>query len=251
MRVMAVLNQKGGVGKTTAAVNLGAGLGLLGRKVLLIDADPQAHLTCSLLGPTATKQPDLLALLRKKARLEQAVILKGQLGIIASGLELSGADTEFAAAPGRETLLRELLHGLSGWDFVIIDCPPNLGLLTLMSLVAANEIFIPMLPEFLALQSLGVLLGTVEVVQRRFNPELEIAAVALNRFSPRKRLGREVLQRLREHFGESVYFPKVRESVALAEAPGFAQDIFSYAPKSQAALDYMAICRNLLARKEA
>lgn len=253
MRIIAFINQKGGVGKTTSTVNVGAGLARLGRKVLLADLDPQAHLTTALgLGASAESRGAMHDLLKGAAGLDRVVLARGLLGVIPASLELSGADIEFSTVPGREFLLREALcadAAAAGYDFTLIDCPPNLGLLTLNALTAAREAFIPVQTEYLALQSLSRLLETVDLVRRRLNPDLAVTGIIPTRYNRRKKLSREVAMKIREYFPGVVFKTCVRDGVALAEAPGFGQDIFEYRPDSSGARDYGELCQEILERE--
>ncbi|MFH1058787.1 MAG: ParA family protein [Pseudomonadota bacterium] len=253
MRILTVLNQKGGVGKTTLVVNLGAALGQLRprAKVLLVDLDPQAHLTYSLGLAAHELATTLYDLLRGRAGLAEALRPLGPgLDLLPASLDLASAELECAAVPGREFLLREILAGpeAGAYDFVFMDCPPNLGLLTINALAASQEILIPIQTEFLALQSLGRLMETIAVVQRRLNPVLRLAGIVATRFDRRKRLGREVLDKVAEHFGPKLFKASIRDNVALAEAPSHGQDIFRYRPGSHGAADYRALAQEFLRR---
>lgn len=246
MRILTVLNQKGGVGKTTLVVNLGAALGQLRpkAKVLLVDLNPQAHLTYSL-GLAAHELPaTLYDLLRGRAGLAAARhALAPGLDLLPASLDLASAELECAATPRREFLLREILAEAGAYDYVLLGCPPNLGLLTINALAASQEILIPIQTEFLALQSLGRLMETIAVVQRRLNPDLKLGGIVATRLDRRKRLSREVLDKVAEHFGERLFKASIRDNVALAEAPSHGQDIFRYRPGRHGAGDYLALAR--------
>lgn len=247
MRTIALLNQKGGVGKTTTAVNIGAGLSRLGLRVALADLDPQGCLGASL-GVEA--EPGRTTYEALKGEVGLIDILRGERGfkVAPSSLKLSGADSELAALPGKEKLLARAVAGLTGFDALLLDCPPNLGLITVNALAAAGEVLIPVQAEYLALASLANLLGTVESA-RVLNGRIKVLGVALTRYNNRKRLCREVAQTIRSHFPRLLFETRIRDCVALAEAPGFGQPIFDYAPSSQGALDYLNLCREILARK--
>ncbi len=248
MRIIAVMNQKGGVGKTTCTINIGAGLSLLSRKVLLVDLDPQAHLTYSL-GISAHEQDrTLYEVFKGELKAGDCLQRRGGMDIIPSSLDLSGADIEFSGFPGCEYLLRQALEGLPEYDFILIDCPPNLGILTINAMAAGNEIFVPLQSEFLALQSMGKLYETVDLVRRRLNRDLDVTGIVVTRFSRQKKLNREVVKKINEYFGDKVFETPIRENVALAEAPGFGKDIFSYRPGSSGAQDYHQLCKEILKR---
>ncbi len=245
MRIIAVLNQKGGAGKTTTALNVGAGLARLGRSVLLADLDPQAHLTCALGVPAHSLGLTVHDALTGATRPAACLLQVRDLLLLPASLVLSGAELDLAAAPGREFLLRKALEDLPGRDVAILDCPPSLGLLTLNALTAASEIVVPLQAEFLALQSLSTLLETVDAVRRRLNPGLAVTGIVCTRFNRRLRLNREVAGKIRSYFGDLAFETHIRENVALAESPGFGQDIFTYRPGSSGARDYLALCREI------
>ena len=246
MRILAILNQKGGVGKTTLVVNLGAALARRRKKVLLVDLDPQAHLTSSLGLATDPQAPSTYHLLSGQATLDQVLVPADKLEVAPASLELSSAESALAGLPSRESLLKKALDQPLTHDFCLLDCPPNLGLLAINALCAAHGILIPVQAEFLALQSLAKLMETIGAVQAQFNPQLKIAGIIAMRYSSRKRLNREVLEKIREHFGRQVCKSTIRENISLAEAPSFGLDIFSYKPSSLGAHDYSQLCAELL-----
>jgi chromosome partitioning protein len=244
MRCIAVINQKGGVGKTTTTLNTAAGLARENRRVLLVDMDPQAHLTYSLgLNPQELDQalPDLLA---ERAEFQDVVQpIQQNLDLLPATQDL--LDVDQTAGP-RETLLRNALEQAPDYDFILLDCPPNLGLLSVNAMAAAREIFIPLQAEFLALQSMSRLLHTVEAVRAEINPGLEITGIVATRFSRQKKLNREVVKNIQDYFGDKLFETRIRENVSLAEAPSFGLDIFSYRPRSNGAQDYRNLCREIL-----
>jgi chromosome partitioning protein len=248
MRIIAVTNQKGGVGKTTCVLNIGAGLVRLQQKVLLVDLDPQAHLTESLGISSYDLDLSIYNLLKGDVSFSEVAQERQGLTILPSSLDLSGADFEFAAITGRELLLKEALGEVDGFDYVFLDCPPNLGILTVNALVAAQEVYIPLQTEFLALKGLTKLLETVAIVKKRLNEELEITGIIGTRFDKRKRLNREVVAKISEHFGDKVFQTLIRDNIALAEAPSHSQDILTYSPASYGAEDYLNLCREIIAR---
>jgi chromosome partitioning protein len=244
-----LINQKGGVGKTTSTINLGAGLAMLEKSVLLVDLDPQAHLSYGLGIQAHELDFTIYEVLKGEVPAEEAIIKRKDIEILPSSLSLSGAEVEFSGLAGREFLLKEALDTLPGRDFVLLDCPPSLGLLTLNALTAANEIFIPLQTEFLALQGVSKLLETVNVVKRRLNPELAISGIIGTQYDARKNLNKEVVQKIREYFTDRLFQNLIHDNVALAEAPSYGQTIFEYRPNCRGAQDYMALSREALARR--
>jgi chromosome partitioning protein len=254
MRIIAIINQKGGVGKTTSAVNIAAGLARAKKRVMLLDLDPQAHLTQSL-GINADQIKltiyDLLKIKKRgdrQAALPQAIIERDGLALIPSIIDLAGAEMEFAGVPGRELLLKESMELLAGYDYILLDCPPSLGLLTLNALTTADELFIPVQTHYLALQGMSQLIDTIELVERRLNKGVAITGVIGTMFDRRKLLHREAAERLRQYFGRLVMKTFIRENIALAEAPSHGQTIFEYRPESHGAEDYWALTKEILAR---
>lgn len=242
MRCIAVLNQKGGVGKTTITVNLGAGLAGLGRRVLLIDLDPQAHLSYALGVSVEDLDFSVYDFLQGELSFEQVRLQIDGMSLIPASMQLSGMDVHFAGKVNREFLLQKALAASStDYDYILMDCPPNLGLLSVNALTAAREVFIPLQAEFLALQSLGRLMETVNIVQEQLNSRLQVTAIIATRFSKKKKLSREVISKIREYFPEQLLSTSIRENIALAEAPSYGQDIFTYSPKSNGAFDYQQL----------
>ncbi len=247
--VISLLNHKGGVGKTTSTINIGAGLVELGHKVLLLDLDPQANLTISL---GIQRQPvTIYEALRGESELVPFTY-KPDFDVITASLDLSGAEMELVNEPGREFLLRGLFEPVQEeYDYIIIDCPPSLGLLTLNALTSSDTVYIPLQTEFLALQGVAKIQQVIQKVRFRLNKKLSIGGVIATMFDSRKVLNRDVVATIQKHFGDRVFETMIRNNVALAEAPAQRQDIFSYAPKSNGAEDYLELSKEIVARTQA
>jgi chromosome partitioning protein len=247
-KVISISNHKGGVGKTTSAINIGAGLNLLKKKVLLIDLDPQANLSQSL---GLINQPiNIYGALRGEYKLQPIEILKG-LDVIPSTLDLSGAEVELSSEAGREYILKELIEPLrASYDFIIIDSPPSLGLLTINSFTASDEILIPLQAQYLALQGLAKLVEVVDKIKARLNKGLKVGGVFITQYDSRKVLNRDVVKTIQAHFKDEVFNTKIRDNIALAEAPSQGVDIFRYNPKSKGAEDYYNLSKEILKRSK-
>jgi chromosome partitioning protein len=250
-RVMVVANQKGGVGKTTTAVNVAAGLALHGLSVLVIDMDPQGNASTALGLPHHAEVPGTYDVLIDGLPLAAAVHtcpdIPGLMGVPAT-LDLAGADIELVSRPGRELLLRDALAAYlaeRAVDYVIVDCPPTLGLLTVNALVAGLEVLIPIQCEYYALEGLTQLLGTIDLVRRGLNPQLVVSTVLLTMYDARTRLASQVADEVRTHFGAAVLPTVVPRSVRLSEAPGYAQTVHTYAPGSPGSLSYLEAARQI------
>lgn len=256
MKVLAIINQKGGVGKTTSCANLGAALALQGHKVLLVDLDPQAHLSISFDRMPEPEDPSVYTMLTGGHGFEDVMQPTGLDGlwIAPTNLDLTGAESELANEIGREGLLRTALQNLArseqAPDLVILDCPPSLGTLSLNALVASDFVVIPLQAEFFALQGMAQLLDVLERVKQRLNPSIELAGVLVGLFSQQRNLSREVVQELTHHFGDLVFPIQVRVNVRLAEAPSHGQTIFEYAPDSSAADQFRDLATELATRME-
>lgn len=253
MRIIAILNQKGGSGKTTTAVNLGAALAQLGQKVLLIDVDPQAHATIHLGVRPSDLSATLYDVLTNEQPAEQTILptLVDGLDLLPSHIDLSGAEIELVNMVGRENILKEVLKGVRrNYDFIFLDCPPSLGLLTVNALNAAQEVFIPIQTEFFALEGMSKLLHTIEIVKHRLNPRLKITGIILTMFDRRKNICKDVAEKVEEYFRGKVFQVKIRENVRLAEAPSYGQPITLYAPSSPGSQDYQLLAQEVLAHGE-
>jgi chromosome partitioning protein len=247
-KVISISNHKGGVGKTTSAINIGAGLNILKKKVLLIDLDPQANLSQSL--GIIDNDKNIYGALRGQYKLEPINILKG-LDLIPSTLDLSGAEVELSGEPGREYILKELIDPLRGsYDFIIIDSPPSLGLLTINSFTASDEILIPLQAQYLALQGLAKLVEVVDKIKSRLNKGLKIGGVFITQYDSRKVLNRDVVETIQAHFKDEVFNTKIRDNIALAEAPSQGLDIFRYNSRTYGAEDYLALSKEIIKRSK-
>lgn len=246
MRIIACVNQKGGSGKTTTAVNLAATLGERGKKVLLLDLDPQASAT-NWLGITDAGR-GLLDAFAGQAQLIDLVLATPapNVEIIGSSAWLLGVDKALAGEVAAETILRAKLHALpEKWDYILIDCAPTLGILTVSGLTAAREILIPVEAHVMALSGLAQLLNTVAIVRERLNPELEIAGILACRVDARTKHALEIVDQLYERFGGLVYRTVIRENVRLAECPSFGEPITLYDTRSAGAQDYRALAEDV------
>ncbi|MEY2806809.1 MAG: hypothetical protein RIR65_1226 [Planctomycetota bacterium] len=258
MRRIAIINQKGGVGKTTTTANLGAALALQGRRVVVVDMDAQANLTLALGVEPDPAQKSSYSVLVGAARFGDALVdttIAG-LRLLPANIDLSGAELELASAMGREFVLRDALcewneaekarTGRDAADYILFDCPPSLGLLAINSLSAAGEVLITLQTEFLALQGMSKLVEVVQLLKKRLNPELQVAGILPCMYDSRKRLAREVLGEIRSYFKGQVLPVSIRSNVKLAEAPSYGKTIFSYAADSSGAQDYMDVARLLI-----
>jgi chromosome partitioning protein len=256
MRKIAVLNQKGGIGKTTSVVNISAALANMGHRTLVIDLDPQAHLTTHLGVNPDEIQTGSYRVLTQSANVESEIMLvRPNLWLLPANIDLVGAESELVSVVGRETILGEALAGLDDkFDYIIIDCAPSLGLLTLNALAAVDEIMIPLQPHFLALQGLGKLLQTVTLVNKRINPALKVKWVLLCMFEARASLPNEVKADIEKFlatarntncaWSEAQILPVyVRRNITLAEAPSYGQTIFEYDPSCHGSEDYKKVAQ--------
>jgi chromosome partitioning protein len=252
-RVIAIANQKGGVGKTTTAVNLSASLAAAEQRTLLIDGDPQGNATS---GSGVSKEQivaTVYEVLLGERALEEAIVRHVQfrhLDVLPATPDLAGAEVELVDRPGREALMRTAIASVRDqYDYILIDCPPSLGLITLNMLAAADALLIPLQCEYYALEGLSQLLNTVHLVQRSVNPELAIDGVLLTMHDARLNLSRQVATEAREYFGARVFESIVPRNVRLAEAPSFGKPIILYDVASVGAQAYVGVAKELLARR--
>lgn len=262
MRKIALLNQKGGVGKTTTAVNLAAALAEASRTVALIDLDPQAHATLHLGLAPEREGGSVYDVMTGDARLADVICqVRDNLYVAGSHIDLAAAEVELAGVVGRELILRDRLEELQApWDYLLVDCPPSLGILTLNALAAVDEVIIPLQPHFLALHGLSKLLETMELVVQRVNPQLVLGGIVLCMYDASTRLAAEICRDVEAFFAKArgeqtlwatagVFHTRIRRNIRLAEAPSFGQAIFDYAPSSHGAEDYRNLAAELLSRE--
>ena len=261
MRIIALMNQKGGVGKTTTTVNLGAALAEAGKRILLIDLDPQSHLSINYGVEPSDDLCSLYEVLTEDRSILEAIHrADDNIALIPSSIDLAAAEIELVSVLGREQLLKKRLESAADLDFdyVLLDCPPSLGLLTLNALSVANEVIIPMQPHFLALQGVGKLLETVHLVSRRMNPGLKVAGIVLTMFDAQTKLSTEVVNDLNSFIEQAkgrnlpwsnarIFRSKIRRNIKLAESPSFGKTIIKYDPASNGAVDYRNLAREILA----
>ena len=254
--IYALANQKGGVGKTTTAVNVGACLAECGQRVLVVDIDPQANATSSLGIDKRTVPLSTYDLLVREVPLARIVQLTGRvrLDLVPASPSLAGATVELISLPRREYRLQQMLVGLSKgegpgerYDYVLIDCPPSLGILTVNGLTAATDgVIIPVQCEYLALEGLSQLMRAIELVRRAINPRLRLRGLVMTMYDGRTTLSRQVIEEVRRHFSRRVFNTIIPRSVRLSEAPSYGEPIISYAPRSAGALAYAALTQELL-----
>jgi chromosome partitioning protein len=251
-RVIAIANQKGGVGKTTTAINLGASLAVAERRTLIIDIDPQGNATSGLGIQKDADLPTVYDVLVDGRSMKSCVrrgVHFSSLDVLPSNRDLVGAEIELVDREERERILGKALEEVrDDYDYVLVDCPPSLGLLTLNTLTAADSVLIPIQCEFYALEGLSQLLSTVRFVQRGLNPGLEIEGVLLTMYDRRLNLSRQVAEEAREYFGAKVFRTPIPRNVRLAEAPSFGQPIVTYDVLSAGAQSYLGVARELMAR---
>ncbi len=252
-KIIAIANQKGGVGKTTTAVNLAAALGVLEKRVLLVDADPQANATSGL-GINLEDKPEGTYEILEGIRKAEDVIIptdSPNVEIIPSRIDLVGVEIEMVDNPNREYLLKKALKKVKDkYDYIIIDTAPSLGLITLNALTAADSVIIPIQCEYFALEGLGKLLNTIKSVQQLHNPDLDIEGMLLTMYDSRLKLSNQVVEEVRKHFQDMVFDTIIQRNVRLSEAPSFGQSILAYDADSRGALNYLNLADELIRKNE-
>ncbi|MDR0921438.1 MAG: AAA family ATPase [Lactobacillales bacterium] len=249
--IISVANQKGGVGKTTTTVNLGACLANLGQRVLLVDIDAQGNATSGVGVRKPEVEQDIYDVLVNEVPIREVVkpTTRENLSIVPATIQLAGAEIELTSMMARESRLKSALEEVKGdYDYILIDCPPSLGHLTINAFTASDSILIPVQSEYYALEGLSQLLNTIRLVQKHFNPELKIEGVLLTMYDARTNLGAEVVEEVRKYFSEKVYDTIIPRNVALAEAPSHGLSIIDYEPRSKGAEVYNQLAKEVLER---
>lgn len=253
MKIISFVNQKGGVAKTTSALNVGAALAMAGKSVLLIDLDPQGSLSKCAGFRSLDDDPTTYEVIKGDADINQAIKTKQGVkpyDVLPTDIRMSGAEIELISVPGRDTLLKEALDGLEkAYDYVLIDCSPSLNILTLMALTASNKIIIPVAAQYMPLDGMAQLLPTVELVKKRLNKGLKIGGVIVTMYDSRRSLDKGIIEAVKAKFPTEVFSTVVRNNSKLAEAPTYGKDIFEYAPKSSGAEAYRAIAQEIIERE--
>lgn len=248
-KIISIVNQKGGVGKTTTAINLSASLAALEKRVLLVDADPQANTTSGLgFDPTIIKTGLYECIIHDMPPKE--VIIKSELeylDIMPSNIDLVGAEIEIVDLPNRERMMKRAFEKIRGdYDFIIIDCSPSLGLITTNALTASDSVIIPVQCEFFALEGLGKLLNTIKIVQSQLNPNLEIEGILLTMYDSRLRLSNQVVEEVKMHFQQLVFDTIIQRNARVSEAPGHGKSVLHYDASSKGAVNYLNLARELM-----
>ena len=251
-RVIAIANQKGGVGKTTTAINLGACLAVAERATLVVDADPQGNATSGFGVDRRTLQGSIYETILEGRPLDEVILRRVHfpcLDLVPANQDLVGAEIQIVDRPAREYILREALKPVRDrYEYILVDCPPSLGLLTVNTLAAADAVLIPIQCEYYALEGLSQLLNTVRIVQKNLNPKLQIEGVLLTMFDARLKLSQQVAEEAKEYFGDKVFRTAIPRNVRLAEAPSFGKPIVLYDVISSGARSYLTLARELMRR---
>jgi chromosome partitioning protein len=252
-KVIALANQKGGVGKTTTAINLAASLAVLENKVLLVDADPQANATSGSGFDIRTVKSSIYECLIDDTD-PKSIILNSEIpgfDLIPSHIDLVGAEIEMLNMPNREKMLKHVISKIKNlYDFILIDCSPSLGLITVNALSAADSVLIPVQCEYFALEGLGKLLNTIKIIQGRLNPDLQIEGFLLTMYDPRLRLSNQVVEEVQKHFQQMVFETIITRNIKLSEAPSFGKPVILYDAESKGSLTHLNLAREILQKNE-
>ena len=247
--ILAIVNQKGGVGKTTTAINLAASLALAGKKILIIDSDPQGNSTSGLGFSKEEANTGIYDIYSERAKIKDTIVSTDvqKLYIIPSTIDLLAVEIELVSRDGREYLLANALNEIKDeYEYIFIDCPPSLGLLTLNALVAAEAVLVPVQCEYYSLEGLSLLTRTIKLIQNSFNPDLYIKGIILTMFDSRNSLSRQVANEVKKHFGDVVFNTIIPRNVVLGEAPSYGKPVLLYDYKSKGAQSYLALAKEML-----